>query len=136
MPRTPTDTLAPEALGISPDFPETETDFERLAERALSRRGFVAGGAVFGAAAFVASAGALRPLSALANDSRFGFDPVPANTLDTVTVPKGYRWHVVVRWGDPMWSNAADFDPETRGTGESQERAFGDNNDGMSLFMN
>ena len=33
-----------------------------------------------------------------------------------------------------MWSNGAGFDPRTRGTGESQERAFGDNNDGMSLF--
>ena len=31
-------------------------------------------------------------------------------------------------------SLAAGFDPRTRGTGESQERAFGDNNDGMSLF--
>ena len=132
--RAPTEILAAGVPGTSPDLRETETDFERLSERALSRRGFVAGGATFGAAAFVAAAGGLKPLAALANHSRFGFEPVAANTLDTVTVPKGYRWHVVARWGDPMWSNAADFDPKTRGTGASQERAFGDNNDGMSLF--
>ncbi len=120
-----------DARSSSPDT--EETDFERLAERALSRRALL-GGVAFGAASFVAGAGALKPLAALAGGNRFGFDPVAANTLDTITVPKGYRWHVVARWGDPMWSNGADFDPKTRGTGESQERAFGDNNDGMSLF--
>ena len=110
-----------------------ETDFGRLVERAVSRRSFLGGSVAFGAAAFVASAGALRPLSAHAAD-RFGFDPVAANTLDTVTVPPGYNWHVVVRWGDPMWSNGVEFDQATRGTGESQELAFGDNNDGMALY--
>ena len=110
-----------------------ETDFGRLVERAVSRRGFLGGSVAFGAAAFVASAGALRPLSARAAD-RFGFEPVAANTLDTVTVPPGYNWHVVVRWGDPMWSNGVEFDQATRGTGESQELAFGDNNDGMALY--
>ena len=120
-----------DARSSSPD--SEETDFERLAERALSRRALL-GGVAFGAAAFVAGAGALKPLAALAGGNRFGFDPVAANTLDTITVPRGYRWHVVARWGDPMWSDGAGFDPKTRGTGESQERAFGDNNDGMSLF--
>ena len=108
----PPATVAPGELA---DSHESETDFERLSERALSRRGFVAGGVAFGTAAFVTSAAALRPLSALANNDRFGFEPVAANTLDTVTVPKGYRWHVVARWGDPMWSDGAEFDQRTRG---------------------
>ena len=63
------------------------------------------------------------------------FEPVAANGLDTVTVPEGYGWHVVAKWGEPMWSQAPGFDPATRGTGESQELAFGDNNDGMALFQ-
>ena len=57
-----------------------------------------------------------------------------ANTLDTVTVPRGCGWHVVARWGDPMWSDSVPFDQATRGSGASQERTFGGNNDGMSLF--
>ncbi len=126
--------LATRGVGKMEKSPEEQTGFERLAERALSRRAVLGGGVAFGAAAFVAGAGTLKPLPVLANSSRFGFDPVPANTLDTVTVPKGYRWHVVARWGDPLWSDGAEFDPETRGTGASQERAFGDNNDGMALF--
>ena len=50
-------------------------------------------------------------------------------------MPAGFSWHNVIAWGDPLWSGAAPFDHETRGTGASQERAFGDNNDGMSTFF-
>ena len=116
------------------DSQPAETDFARLAAKAISRRGFLSGGAAFAASAFVMSTGVLKPLAALANTSRFGFEAVAANTLDTVTVPKGYSWHAVARWGDPLWSRGADFDQMTRGTGASQELAFGDNNDGMALF--
>ena len=111
-----------------------QTDFEALAEKALSRRGFLGRGVAFGAAAFVMGATGLTPLPARAATPRFGFEPVAANGLDTVTVPRGYSWHVVARWGDPMWSNSIAFDQATRGSGASQELAFGDNNDGMSLF--
>ena len=111
-----------------------ETDFGRLVEKEISRRGFLGAGVAFGAAAFVTTAGVLRPSAARAADDMFGFDAVAANSLDTVTVPPGYNWHVVARWGDPMWSNGVEFDHMTRGTGESQELSFGDNNDGMSLF--
>ena len=111
-----------------------QTDFEALAEKAISRRGFLGRGVAFGAAAFVMGATGLTPLPARAATRRFGFEPVAANGLDTVTVPRGYSWHVVARWGDPMWSNSIAFDQVTRGSGASQELAFGDNNDGMSLF--
>ena len=50
-------------------------------------------------------------------------------------MPEGYGWHVVAKWGEPMWSHSIEFDPAARGTGESQELAFGDNNDGMALFQ-
>ena len=111
-----------------------ETDFGRLVERAVSRRGFLGGSVGFGAATFVASCGLGFPLSALASSDRFGFETVPANALDTVTVPRGYDWHVVAKWGEPLWSNGVEFDHVTRGTGASQELAFGDNNDGMALY--
>ena len=129
------------ASDVSPDeFDEShhprheETDFEKLVEKMMSRRGFLGRGAAFAAAAFVMSAGGVDPLSAFADTDRFGFEAVSANTRDTVTVPKGYSWHVVARWGDTMWSKAPEFDHATRGTGASQELAFGDNNDGMALF--
>lgn len=108
-----------------------ETDFDRVVDRAMSRRGFLGGLAVFGGAAALLGTSALTPARAA---SRLGFDAVSANTLDTITVPDGYRWHAVATWGEPLWSDAPAFDQATRGTGASQERAFGDNNDGMALF--
>ena len=110
------------------------TDFDRLAENAMSRREFLGGMIAFGASAFVMGAAGLGPPAARAAPPRIGFEPVAANILDTVTVPRGYSWHVVARWSDPMWSDSMPFDQATRGSGASQERAFGDNNDGMSLF--
>ena len=110
------------------------TDFERLAERAISRRGFLRGSAAFGATAFVLGAGGMAARPASAAVAGLEFTPVAANGLDTVTVPEGYNWQVVARWGDPLWSDGAAFDHATRGTGASQEAAFGDNCDGMALY--
>ena len=109
------------------------TDFEQIAERLMSRRGFLGHVAAFGAAAFVASAGTLTPSGARAA-GEFAFEPVAANSLDTITLPKGFSWRTLISWGDPLWSRGAEFDPATRGDGASQELAFGDNNDGMDLF--
>jgi len=105
--------------------------FQSVIDRALTRRSFLGGSIAFSTAAFVLGSTALRPAFA---QSRLGFEQVAANTLDTVTVPPGYNWQVVALWGDPLWSGAPAFDETTRGTGASQELAFGDNVDGMHLF--
>ncbi len=100
----------------------------------VSRRKFLKGSFAVGTGAFAA---ATLPSKALGFGSDFNgisFTPVAANSKDTITVPKGFSWHTVAAWGDPMWSGAPEFDQQTRGTGESQELSFGDNNDGMSLF--
>lgn len=111
-------------------------DFDRVVEAAINRRGFLSGVLTFGAGAFVMSTSALtRPAEAAAHSaSRFGFEAVPTSTADTIVVPQGYSWDVAVQWGDPMFSDVAEFDMETRGTAESQAGAFGDNNDGMTVF--
>ena len=123
-----------DGAGEGGDRHGTPTDFERLAERAISRRGFLHGSAGFGATAFVLGAGGMAARPARAAVAGLDFAPVAANGLDTVTVPEGYSWHVVARWGDPLWSTGAAFDHATRGTGASQEMAFGDNCDGMALY--
>ena len=120
------------------------TDFAALAERAmergLSRRAFLSKTATFGASAFVLGAGGLSAVAHAGDqtgahpDHWLRFEPVAANTRDTVTVPKGFTWHTVISWGDPLWSTGRAFDHHTRGDAASQALAFGDNNDGMSLF--
>ena len=130
------DAVSQDDAGDMIDRDASPTDFERLTERAISRRGFLEGGAAFGVSAFVLGAGGMVASPARAGAAGFDFTPVAANGLDTVTVPEGYSWQVVARWGDPLWSNGAAFDHTSRGTGESQEAAFGDNCDGMALFSN
>ena len=109
------------------------SDLTRLIEQDVSRRSVLERGVGIGAFALVASTLATK-LAGAGPADRFGFAPVMANHFDTITVPVGYNWHIVTRWGDPLWSDAASFDPVSRGTGASQERALGDNVDGMLLF--
>ncbi|MBX2836859.1 MAG: PhoX family phosphatase [Gammaproteobacteria bacterium] len=110
-----------------------QNDFDRVLEVALTRRGLLKGAVAFGSVAAMGGA-AFTSSESIAQTSRFAFDAIDANTLDSITVPNGYNAQVVVRWGDPMWSGAAEFDHATRGTAESQLSAFGDNIDGMEAF--
>ena len=108
------------------------TGFDMVVDQALSRRGFLGGVMTFGLGSFLAGTTSIHPANAA--EDRFGFAQVAANTDDTVTVPEGFDWDVLVQWGDPLWSGVPDFDEVTRGTAASQKRSFGDNNDGMSFF--
>ncbi len=110
-----------------------ETEFDAIVEQAISRRGFLNGVLVMGSAAALGATTALTTTGADAAD-RFGFDAVAASTEDTVVVPSGFKWETVVRWGDPIFPGAPEFDGATRGSAASQETAYGDNTDGMAVF--
>ena len=110
-----------------------ECDFDRIVESALSRRGFMGG--VLAMGSFAALGGSILPTGARAASDRFSFEAIPISTADDVVVPAGYKAEVLVRWGDPLWSDAPEFDHATRGTAASQERAFGDNTDGQDVFF-
>ncbi len=111
---------------------QTPVDFDTLADNAFSRRQFLGGCVAFGATSFV-SACATGTNKAQAA-SPLVFSALPASTADNVVVPEGFSWQVVAKWGDPLWSKGVEFDQNSRGTGASQELAFGDNNDGMAMF--
>ena len=63
------------------------TNFDLIAERVIARRDFLNGVVAFGATAFVAGAGIPNPALAIAKTAWLDFEPVAANTLDTVTLP-------------------------------------------------
>jgi len=109
-----------------------ETDFDRIVEAAISRRGLLGGTLAFGSVAALSSVG--LPGKAMASASRFAFEQIAANTEDSITVPPGYTADVVVAWGDPLTSDAPEFDHDTRGSGASQAVTFGDNIDGMEVY--
>ena len=119
-----------EAINPRPD----DCDFDLIVDQAISRRGFLDAVVTIGAGAFLASTIGLSKATK-ASEDRFGFEAVPANALDKVTLPEGYQWESLVHWGDPLWSEGQAFDSQSRGTAASQALAFGDNNDGMALFF-
>ena len=111
-----------------------ENDFDRILEAALTRRGLLKSVLAVGSVATLGSFAAFTPEDAAAATDRFAFTPIDANSLDDITLPEGYSSQVVVRWGDPMWSDGTDFDHATRGDSNSQLTSFGDNIDGMEVF--
>ncbi|ASY62191.1 putative phosphatase [Sinorhizobium sojae CCBAU 05684] len=118
--------------------PPAETDFDRIVEAAVSRRGFLGGVLAFGSAA--AAMGTLGNLlnstSARAQEaaSRFPFKPVPIATDSTIHVPEGYSWRPLAKWGQPLFSNVPDIDPANGVSVENSDKVFGENTDGMELF--
>ncbi|MFI9810956.1 PhoX family protein [Saccharothrix variisporea] len=61
------------------------------------------------------------------------FTPVQPNTRDEVVVPEGYRQAVVIRWGDPLFPDAPEFDFDHQ-TAAAQARQFGFNCDFAALL--
>lgn len=118
------------------NFPRpTEQEFDRVVERAISRRGFLGGALAFGSGAAVMGTAFLKGTTALAQQtSRFAFEQLAPQTDGTVHVPEGYRWEVLVRWGDPLFSDAPAWDAANGIPTEGSDRVFGENTDGMELF--
>ncbi len=111
------------------------TDFDRVVDLAMSRRGFIGSLVGFGCGAAAMGTGMLGATSAGAlTVSRFSFAPIDIATDFTVHVPQGYSWNVLASWGQPLFSDLPDFDRATGGTSASAARSFGENNDGMELF--
>ncbi|MEM8740472.1 MAG: PhoX family phosphatase [Pseudomonadota bacterium] len=117
------------------NFPRPdEQDFDRVVERAISRRGFLGGVVAFGSGAAVMGTGMLKSSTAMAASSRFAFTPIAAQTDNTVHVPDGYNWSMLVRWGDPLVSDADGYDVAEGGPVENSDKVFGENTDGMETF--
>jgi secreted PhoX family phosphatase len=119
------------------NFPRpTEQEFDRVVERAICRRGFLGGVLAFGSGAAVMGTGLLKGTTAMAQQtSRFAFEQIAAQTDGTVHVPTGYNWDVLVRWGDPLFGDAPEFDAQTGVPTQGSDRVFGENTDGMELFV-
>ncbi|GAB1379943.1 PhoX family protein [Pararhodobacter aggregans] len=118
------------------NFPRpAETEFDRVVERALSRRGFLGGVVALGSGAAAMGLGVLSPRAALASTTaRFPFTPIDAQTDDAVHVPQGYRARVLARWGDALFSDAEGYDLAEGGPAAASDRIFGENTDGMESF--
>jgi hypothetical protein len=124
---------------------KAESEFTQLVEQALSRRQFLRRAGLAGLGAFfmtspltqaIADAASTTATTTkqIAPSTLLGFKGIPASTADTVVLPEGYKYEVLVSWGDPIFADAPEFDPSGKTPASAQERQMGDNNDGMTFF--
>ncbi|WP_185964455.1 PhoX family protein [Aliikangiella marina] len=103
---------------------DKEQPFSSILATRLSRRGFVKGLGIAAGAGLTVGCATLTSKEQAA----FKFKEVPHGLDEFVTLPPGYDYQVVMRWGDPLFSEAAAFEPLAQ-TGEKQLKQFGFNND-------
>ncbi|MDG4853413.1 MULTISPECIES: PhoX family phosphatase [unclassified Mesorhizobium] len=108
---------------------DNRTMGEIIAAR-FSRRDFLRG-----SLAVSAIAATVSPLALVAADearaaevSAFKFDELEAGIDDKHHVAPGYDADVLLRWGDPLFTDSPEFDPAKQTAG-AQARQFGYNND-------
>ncbi len=110
--------------------PSDNPTMGEIISRRFSRRGLLKG-----SLAVSAIAATVSPIALLLADearaearSAFSFKEVEAGIDDKHHVAEGYDADVLLRWGDPLFVDAPEFDP-LKQSGESQAKQFGYNND-------
>ncbi|WP_205474081.1 PhoX family phosphatase [Nocardioides sp. SYSU D00038] len=130
---------------VAPNVTETSY-FRDVASAALTRRGALGAAALgTGLAALGGAPAAARPHHGGHRPPGHGhgggvgglrFDAIApvAASVDDLTVPRGYTWDPVIRWGDPVLRGAPTFDPEHQ-TARAQAGQFGYNNDYLDIIV-
>lgn len=114
--------------------PSANESLSEVLEAQVSRRSVLGGGAVAAAAAvFGGGISTLVQATPALASAPLGFAGIPTSTLDTVVVPPGYRWEVLIAWGDPLSSGPA-FAPDASNTADEQAVQWGMHNDGIVYF--
>ncbi|ALD64595.1 phosphatase [Arthrobacter sp. LS16] len=132
---------------VKPDCNNSSNAYFRdIADSALSRRQMLGLGAI-GASALVVGPQLFGapPASAAevavagkhgSHGGKLGFqaiDPV-SRSVDTMTVPEGYDWHSIIRWGDPLFKRSPEFDAQNQ-TARKQAEQFGYNCDYLDIIV-
>lgn len=116
--------------------------FRDVVEQTMSRRSVLRGMGATAAVAAIGGAGtALAPPAAAGTAhgtprtslSFIAIAPV-TSTVDELTVPSGWRWDPIIRWGDPVLKGAPQFDP-TNQSSRAQAAQFGYNNDYLDIIV-
>ena len=110
------------------------SDFDKIAEKMISRRKILKSVATFGLGSFISTSFVSSGFSMKEGANYAKFREIPSSTSDTITLAEGFNWNLLVSWGDPLWSTEKEVDAVSRGNESSQRNSFGDNNDGMVLF--
>lgn len=118
---SPNPCLDPDSMPVNPS---ARPRIGELIAARLTRR------AALGALAATGAAALATPTAqgALASSSSLGFEELTRVLDDRLHVAPGHECQVLLRWGDPVLSDAPPFDPWKQ-TAEAQEKQFGYNCD-------
>lgn len=134
-----------DACSVPAPNPSDNSYFRDVVTSALSRRAVLGAGSTAAGLAVAATAlpaAAAEPVAKPKGGGgkgkkgklRFGTVPPQAPTADALTVPEGYKWTPIIRWGDPIAKGAPAFDPNAQ-TPEAQAKQFGYNNDYLDIIV-
>ncbi|MDP4529291.1 PhoX family phosphatase [Alkalimonas delamerensis] len=115
-------------------------EFSEVLERRLNRRRFLQGSVALAVSGFLgqgllgcssqsSTAALLQQPAGL-----LGFDAIPINRFDTVTVPAGYRTQVFLPWGTPLTADAPAYRADASHSAAEQAKQVGMHHDGMHFF--
>lgn len=113
---------------------DEQASFDALCERRYSRRDFVKSGIALGATALTACSSSavvdkvLKPSAAKGGISSFQFTEIPHGVGDNHLVAPDHESQLLIRWGDPLFVDAPEFDVKQQSV-DSQKQQFGFNND-------
>jgi len=118
-----------------PVNPSNNPTFESILQRRLDRRALLKGAALSASFLVVGSTPLVRlgTGEVAAHGTSLGFTPISLNDEDQVTVPAGYRVHVLIRWGDPLTPTAPTFRLDAQ-SAAAQTEQFGYNCDFVGFF--
>jgi secreted PhoX family phosphatase len=131
--------------GNACDRPEPNTSgnehFGDVLAGVIERRTVLKAGAAGGAGLVLGGVAAPAPAAAHhphgggrpGDLGRLDFAPVAPNVRDNVIVPNGFRYDVIIRWGDPVVKGAPAFDVHNQ-SAASQALQFGYNCDYLSVL--
>ncbi len=113
-------------------------DFSTILDARLSRRSLLKGSLAAAAASYLGAGSVLLSpagdAQAAMRSLKLNFRAVPKHTADTLTVPAGYSWSVLLATGDPLDPALPGYANDGSDDAASFSRRAGDHHDGMHFF--
>lgn len=116
-----------------PSNTSTNPYLDDLVGQQVSRRTVLKGAAAASMLGFLGSTVIGEGVAEAARRPLLGFGEIPPSTDDTIHVPAGYTWDVLVPWGTPLVSGVT-YAEDASNTAADQAKQVGFNHDGMWYF--
>ncbi len=111
-----------------PSNPSTGRTFADILQHRSGRRGFLKTSMATAVAAASGLSGCSLAAGSPEEKNSLGFTELKQGLDDKLHVSPGYNSQILLRWGDPIFTGAPEFDPLNQ-TEQSQLQQFGYNND-------